>query len=86
MTPDPHLRALAVVRRLLDETDPIRKADLNTSLCDLRAASSARRVDPAHIHPITGLDYSPEAYKRALASGADPDHLDQLWKAFKEQP
>ncbi|MGH3448850.1 MAG: hypothetical protein ACRDP4_14615 [Nocardioidaceae bacterium] len=33
-----------------------------------------------HVHPATGHDYSPEAYRRALDSGADPGRLDDLWR------
>lgn len=75
-----HTAAVTTTSRILATTDPVAKADLRTSLCDLRAASAlSRGVETRHIHPATGLDYSPESYRRALASGADPAHLDRLW-------
>ncbi|MGH3499340.1 MAG: hypothetical protein ACRDQA_00325 [Nocardioidaceae bacterium] len=79
-----HTRALAVTGRILDTTDPITRADLRTTLCDLRTAVALQYTTVDHVHPASGHDYSPEAYRRALDSGADPSRLDDLWRAFKE--
>lgn len=71
--------ALLTAELGVDRKDPVAMADVRTSMCDLRTALSLQRTEACWVHPANGLDYSPEAYKRALDSGADPDHLDELW-------
>lgn len=82
-----HAEAVITAGRVATTTNPAARADLHTTLCDLRAATViAAGTDPGQVHPVTGLNYSPAAYKQALATGADPHHLDHLWAAFEELP